>query len=108
MSIEKEKSPASSLALLPFLVFVLFYVGLSLRAGDFYKVPMPISFVVASAAALFDKLADSPSIGPGSTHARLAPRAVGPLLRFLGLFLRYHLPDAPLEGRALALAALAR
>jgi len=40
-------------ALLPFLVFVIFYLGLSLKAGDFYKVPMPIAFVVASAAALF-------------------------------------------------------
>ena len=40
-------------ALLPFLVFVVFYLGLSLQAGDFYKVPMPIAFVVASAAALF-------------------------------------------------------
>ena len=69
--------------------------------------PEPVVRLPASAAALFDELADSPSIGPGSTHARLAPRAVGPLLRFLGLFLRYHLPDAPLEGRALALAALA-
>ena len=68
--------------------------------------PEPVVRLPASAAALFDELADSPSIGPGSTHARLAPRAVGPLLRFLGLFLRYHLPDAPLEGRALALAAL--
>ena len=70
--------------------------------------PEPVVRLPASAAALFDELADSPSIGPGSTHARLTPRAVGPLLRFLGLFLRYHLPDAPLEGRALALAALAR
>ena len=70
--------------------------------------PEPVVRLPASAAALFDELADSPSIGPGSTHARLAPRAVGPLLRFLGLFLRYHLPDAPIEGRALALAALAR
>ena len=70
--------------------------------------PEPVVRLPAAAAALFDELADSPSIGPGSTHARLAPRAVGPLLRFLGLFLRYHLPDAPLEGRALALAALAR
>ena len=68
--------------------------------------PEPVVRLPASAAALFDELADSPSIGPGSTHARLAPRAVGPLLRFLGLFLRYHLPDAPIEGRALALAAL--
>ena len=40
-------------ALIPFLVFVAFYLGLSLQAGDFYKVPMPIAFVVASAAALF-------------------------------------------------------
>ena len=39
-------------ALIPFLVFVAFYLGLSLQAGDFYKVPMPIAFVVASAAAL--------------------------------------------------------
>ena len=70
--------------------------------------PEPVVRLPASAAALFDELADSPSIGPGSTHARLAPRAVGPLLRFLGLFLRYHLPDAPIEGRALALAALSR
>ena len=70
--------------------------------------PEPVVRLPAPAAALFDELADSPSIGPGSTHARLAPRAVGPLLRFLGLFLRYQLPDAPLEGRALALAALAR
>ena len=40
-------------ALIPFLVFVAFYLGLSLQAGDFYRVPMPIAFVVASAAALF-------------------------------------------------------
>ena len=48
------KTPApNGRALLPFLVFVVFYLGLSLQAGDFYKVPMPIAFVVASAAALF-------------------------------------------------------
>ncbi len=40
-------------ALIPFLVFVVFYLGLSLQAGDFYRVPMPIAFVIASAAALF-------------------------------------------------------
>ena len=40
-------------ALLPFFVFLVFYLGLSLWAHDFYKVPMPIAFVVASAAALF-------------------------------------------------------
>ena len=49
-------------ALIPFLVFALFYVGLSIQANDFYKVPMPIAFLVASATALFmgrkRKLAD--------------------------------------------------
>jgi len=68
--------------------------------------PAPVVRLPSAAAALFDELADSPSIGPGSTHARQAPPSVGALLRFLGLFLRYHLPDAPIEGRALALAAL--
>ena len=45
--------------MLPFLVFVVFYLGLSLQAGDFYKVPMPIAFVVASASALFLNLRKS-------------------------------------------------
>ena len=39
-------------ALLPFLVFAVFYVGLSVWANDFYKVSMPVAFVVASAFAL--------------------------------------------------------
>ena len=39
-------------ALLPFLVFAVFYVGLSVWANDFYKVPMPIAFLVASASAV--------------------------------------------------------
>ena len=39
-------------AFLPFLVFLLFYLGLSLWANDFYKVPMPIAFLVASAVAV--------------------------------------------------------
>ncbi len=43
---------AKGVALIPFLVFVLFYVGLSLWANDFYSVPMPIAFLVASAVAL--------------------------------------------------------
>ena len=44
-------------ALLPFFVFAFFYVGLSLYAGHrgfempWYKVPMPIAFLVASATA---------------------------------------------------------
>ena len=45
-------SPPSGWALLPFAVFALFYVGISLWANDFYKVSMPVAFLVASAAAL--------------------------------------------------------
>ena len=39
-------------ALIPFFVFVVFYLGLSIWAQNFYKVPMPTAFLVASAAAL--------------------------------------------------------
>ena len=53
MSDSTKQPKANGLALLPFLVFLVFYLGLSLWAHDFYKVPMPIAFVVASAAALF-------------------------------------------------------
>ncbi|MBR4884929.1 MAG: Na+/H+ antiporter NhaC family protein, partial [Lentisphaeria bacterium] len=49
-------------ALIPFFVFVVFYLGLSIWAKDFYCVPMPIAFLVASATALLldrkRKLAD--------------------------------------------------
>lgn len=44
--------PPRARALIPFGVFLLFYLGLSISSGDFYKVPMPIAFVVASAMAL--------------------------------------------------------
>ena len=43
----------SCLALLPFFVFLVFYLGISICAGDFYKVPMPIAFLVATMVALF-------------------------------------------------------
>ncbi len=39
------------LSLIPFAVFAVFYLGLSLASGDFYRVPMIIAFLVASAAA---------------------------------------------------------
>ena len=39
-------------ALVPFGVFAIFYVGLSVWANDFYRVPMIIAFLVASAVAL--------------------------------------------------------
>ena len=40
-------------ALIPFAVFLVFYLGLSIVSGDFYKVPMPVAFLVASATSLF-------------------------------------------------------
>ena len=39
-------------ALVPFFVFAAFYLGLSLWARDFYRVPIVIAFLVASATAL--------------------------------------------------------
>lgn len=44
--------PPRAKALVPFAVFLIFYVGVSIYAGSFYKVPMPIAFLVASAVAL--------------------------------------------------------
>ena len=51
MSTEDTPQPRG-LALVPFLVFAVFYVGLSLWARDFYRVPIIIAFLVASATAL--------------------------------------------------------
>ena len=39
-------------ALIPFIVFVLFYFGFSLWTRDFSKVPMTAAFIISSAAAL--------------------------------------------------------
>ena len=39
-------------ALIPFIVFVVFYAGLSIAAKDFYSVSMPVAFLVASASAM--------------------------------------------------------
>ena len=39
-------------ALIPFFIFLVFYLGISIWADDFYFVPMPVAFLVASAAAL--------------------------------------------------------
>ncbi len=50
---QKNEQSGSFSALIPFLIFVLFYLGLSVYSGDFYKVPMPVAFLVASAAAIF-------------------------------------------------------
>lgn len=39
-------------ALIPFGVFLIFYLGISLWAGDFYSVSMPVAFLIAGGAAL--------------------------------------------------------
>lgn len=39
-------------ALIPFIVFVLFYFGFSLWTKDFSKVPMTVAFIISSATAL--------------------------------------------------------
>ena len=52
---EQDRSPAPeprARALVPFFVFATFYLGLSLWARDFYRVPIIIAFLVASATAL--------------------------------------------------------
>ena len=68
----------------------------------------PVVRLPLETAALYEALADSPSVGPSSSFLRREPPAAGSLLRFLGLFLHSHLPDVPLRGRALALEALRR
>ena len=47
-----SKENASAKALLPFGIFMLFYLGLSVWNHDFYSTPMPIAFLVASASAM--------------------------------------------------------
>lgn len=39
-------------ALIPFIVFVIFYFGFSVLTQDFSKVPMTVAFIISSAAAL--------------------------------------------------------
>ena len=39
-------------ALIPFIVFVIFYFGFSLLTRDFSKVPMTVAFIISSATAL--------------------------------------------------------
>ena len=55
MRISKQdmgEKPANFMALMPFIVFLVFYLGLSLIAKNFNSVPMPVAFLVASAVAL--------------------------------------------------------
>lgn len=52
MDYSESTVAANRWALLPFGVFFLFYFGVSLVAGDFNVVPMPVAFLVASAVAV--------------------------------------------------------
>lgn len=50
--IEKLNGYRGVLALSPIFVFVLFYLGVSMLAGDFYKMPVSVAFIVASVWAI--------------------------------------------------------
>ena len=78
---DEVKSKSNGWALIPFLVFAVFYVGLSLYAGHcgfdmpWYKVPMPIAFLVASAVSVLmnpkkslDERIDMYAFGMGETN----------------------------------------
>ena len=76
----KSEMKKNGWALVPFGVFAVFYVGLSLYADHcgypmpWYKVPMPIAFIVASAVALgfgkdkLDRKVDVYAAGMGETN----------------------------------------
>ncbi len=62
-------------ALVPFIVFMVFYLGLSIWAKDFYFVPMPVAFIIASATAFllnrkqkFDEKVEIYAKGMGETN----------------------------------------
>ena len=56
-NISKEKEciqwrKSSFKAIIPFIVFVIFYFGFSLWTRDFSKIPMTVAFIISSAVAL--------------------------------------------------------
>ena len=54
-NLEKEITPwrdSSFKALIPFVVFIIFYFGFSVFTRDFSKVPMTVAFIISSATAL--------------------------------------------------------
>ena len=66
-----ENFPPNPLALVPLGVFLLAYVAVSLAAGDFYKMPITVAFVLASVVAV------AMSRG-GSLHRRIELFCKGP------------------------------
>ena len=67
----------------------------------------PLISVSPRTVALYNEVLRSTSLGPQSAIAKVKGPAVFALLRFLGLFIRYHMNHAPIDGRAVALKALA-
>ena len=66
-----ENFPPNPFALIPLGVFLLAYVAVSLAAGDFYKMPITVAFVLASVVAV------AMSRG-GSLHRRIELFCKGP------------------------------
>lgn len=52
MAVDSREGSGNGWALIPFFVFLLFYLGCSLWAGSFTAIPMPVAFLVASAVAV--------------------------------------------------------
>ena len=48
----KQWRHSSYKAIIPFIVFVIFYFGFSILTRDFSKVPMTVAFIISSATAL--------------------------------------------------------
>ncbi|NLB69858.1 MAG: DNA repair protein RecO [Lentisphaerae bacterium] len=66
----------------------------------------PVISISERAALLYKEAAKSRTLGQHSAIARIDGPHVSALLRFLGLFIRYHIEHIPFEGRACALKAL--
>lgn len=67
----------------------------------------PIIAVSKRTVDLYQEVLRTRSLGLQSPISKIRGPAVFALLRFLGLFLRYHLDHVPIDGRAIALKALA-
>ena len=66
----------------------------------------PIVTISNDVIGLMETLSKSVSIGPQSSILKTSETTTFSLLRFLGLFMRYHIESLPIEGRAIALKAI--
>ncbi|WP_338394277.1 Na+/H+ antiporter NhaC family protein [Fulvitalea axinellae] len=55
MTSNSAKHKGNPVALLPLVIFLVTYLGVSLISGDFYKMPAVISFLIAAISAFFIK-----------------------------------------------------